>query len=406
MALPRIPVSEFEERQRRFADELAARGLAGAVVWSNGGAAAAWHVDVFYLANHHAQVAQIPANPWLTGAGHSALVVPADGSATTLVTTTLDDPDGRSVAGDIVQAQHLPQEVASVLRERGLGRERVGLSSREALLAAHRDTLVEAAPDVELVACDDILERMRAVKSEAELALVRHAARAGVRWMAATLDAMRPGATEADVVAASLSQLIRDGGIQHDVAIASGPTSEHYWGSAGHPHWNAERPLRDGDLVHVDLWGPVNDYYTDFARTTVVGGEPTNDQLALIEHAIALVDELVAMVRPGVVLADVHARGMEYLREHGFLGGASFEEMFPGFGHSYGLTLENPSIVAGDPTVLEPNMVLGIETFLARPGVGGANFEHDLIVTADGVELLTADAPSRPWAEVSRSTER
>lgn len=397
MAPPRIPASEFEERQQRFARALAERELAGAVVWSNGGAAAGWHVDVFYLANHHAQVPQIPANQWLTGTGHSALVVSADGSPSTLVTTVLDDPEDRIVAGEIVQARHLPQEVARVLADRGLERERIGLSGRETLLAAHRDALVASAPDVHFVACDEILERMRVAKSDAELELIRHAARVGVRWMSATLEAMQPGATEADAVAAGMAQLIRDGGVQHDVAIAGGPSSAHYWGSAGHPHWNAQRPLAAGDLVHADLWGPVNDYYTDFARSTVVGGAPSDAQLELLEHTIAVVDELVAMVRPGVVLADVHARGIEYLSEHGFLDASGFADTFPGFGHSYGLTLENPSIVAAEPTVLEPNMAFAIEAFLVRPGVGGANFEHDLIVTDDGCELLTGDSPSRPW---------
>lgn len=404
MAAISIPEDEFRRRQEVFANELSQGGLSGAVVWSLGGASADHHVDVAYLANHHAMIPHIPANPALTAPGFSALVVSADGSGSTLLTTTLDDPDDRSVADDVRQVAHLPQAVADVLRERDIERERVGLAGRETLLAMHHDLLVEHAPHVSFEACDAILDRHRAIKSERELDLLRHAAEQGCRWMEATMEAVRPGVTEADIVAEGLDRFIRDGGIQYDVAIAAGANSKHYWGSAGLPHWDNRRPLETGDMLHVDLWGPVNDYYTDFARSTVVGGNPTAKQLEVLEANIDLIETLTDMVRPGVVVGDIHREGMSFLEDKGFLdsaagnqSGANFTDMFPAFGHFLGLSVESPQVIAGDPTELEENMVIALEAFVARPEVGGSNFEHNIIVTADGGEVLTRPSPSRFW---------
>ena len=72
-------------------------------------------------------------------------------------------------------------------------------------------------------------------------------------------------------------------------------------------------------------------------------------------------------------------------------------QSYPSFGHSIGLAWENPSIVPGEEAVLQPGMVMAVEAEVGRPGAGTGAFEHDLLVTEDGVEVLTAHVPSVWW---------
>jgi Xaa-Pro aminopeptidase len=110
-------------------------------------------------------------------------------------------------------------------------------------------------------------------------------------------------------------------------------------------------------------------------------------------------------VRPAVKIGDVYARGAAWMVDNGFgehraeldESGTDFGNLFPAFGHSFGVGLEPPWIIEGEPTMIEENMCLAIETLLGRPGVGGAGFEQDVIVRADGCEVITADCAARWW---------
>lgn len=403
MSPPSIPAREFPARRRRLAEAAAARDLAGVLVWSLGGASADWYGDVMYLTNHHAMMPHIPRMPESTAGGYSAVVISETGDDV-LVTTTLDDPDDRIQIDDIRQTRHLPQAVAEVIHDKGLAGERLGLVGRETMLSYVDQLLHDAlGPGTEFEPCDDLLEGLRMIKSPAELDALRYAAGVGARWMASSLGAIVEGATEGDIVGEGVRELMRSGGVPYDVAIASGNNAHHYWGSSGIPHWNCDRPLVAGDLVHCDVWGPVNGYYTDFARSTVVGRPPTEPQREVLEGAVGVVEAIIAQIRPGVTFGDLYRTGSDWLDAHGF-GTSSkendtpqFHEIYPSFGHCIGLGIENPELVAGQETRLEANMVVAVETLIGRPGVGAANFEHNVIVLPDGYELLTQTTPSKPW---------
>ncbi|ADB48960.1 M24 family metallopeptidase [Conexibacter woesei] len=397
MAAPGISRDEFEARQRRVAEAARDRGYSAIVVWS-AGLPTAWYGDVFYLANHHAMVCQLPRSGALHSSSFCALIVPADGEPV-LLTTTLADTDERIAVADARAATHLPQEVARVLAEKGLASGRIGLVAHETMLASSYHALVANLDrGAVLEPCDEVLETMRAIKSPAELALMRDAAGVGIEWVATTMNAIREGRTEGEIVGEGLRYLSAAGGEPYDVIISSGPNAEQIWGSSGIPHWNSDRALVRGDMVHVDLWGPARDgYYTDFGRSTVVGRKPTGEQLEVLEGSIDLIESIVAEIRPGVTFGDLHERGLRWLVENGFRaadaeGGGGHSDVYPSFGHGLGLGVEYPQLIADDPTVVEPNMVIAVETML-----GGAFFEHNVVVTETGHEVLTAASPSRWW---------
>ena len=76
---------------------------------------------------------------------------------------------------------------------------------------------------------------------------------------------------------------------------------------------------------------------------------------------------------------------------------SSADRQTAAFGHGIGLGLESPWITEGNPTVLEANMVLAVETLVGREDVGAAGFEQNVLVTEDGHEVLTAACPTRWW---------
>ena len=396
---------EFTDRQQRASALAAERGFAALVVWSRGGATNDVYGDVFYLANHITPFPTQPDNlPLWAGRGHSVLVLPV-GAEPVLIVDSHDYRADLAAVKDVRVGLNVPALVASVLSELDLVGPRLGLVGRDSLLLAHHEMLRATLGDaLNLTPCDDLLERMRMVKSPAELALLRGASQVAVEAMAAMMHAVRVGGTEADVAAEGWAAVVRRGGVPYDTAISSGPASEHFqW--ARLPSWDAVRPLETGDLLHIDLYGPMmQGYWVDMARTTVVGGGPSAEQELLLEGALALVASVIDEIRPGVTLGELWQVGDDWRNSHGFpvrpddgtgcLVGLDAD--FPAYGHTLGLGLEHFLIQEGSTVVVEPNMVLAVETLLSRAGVGGANIEDDVIVTADGCDRIT-DSPLRPW---------
>ena len=401
---PTISSEEFAERRRKLLDAARARGLDGLIVWSRGGAGADCYGDVYYLSNFHSPIPPLTNSAKWSAKGHAALVMPLDGPPV-LLADTLDDPEERIQVEDARAVAHLPQAVADVVHECGLNGKKLGLVGQNSLLARDLDALRSAAWRLDLEPVDDIMDRLRYVKSDAELGLLRHAATIGCAWMNATMGAVQAGRTEAEIVAEGLPVLIANGGRPYDVAISSGPNSQHFFGSLEVPHWNAWRPLEKGDLVHADLWGPVQGYLTDFVRSTVVGGTPTPEQRELLEGAVALIDHIIAGVQLGVTFDDLYHRGAGWLRDNGFGedpadgtdSGHAFAEIFPSFGHSMGLVVEPPYLVEGEMTTIQPNVAIAIEGVVGRSGVGATGFERNIIVTEAGVEILDAGSPTTWW---------
>ena len=244
------------------------------------------------------------------------------------------------------------------------------------------------------------------IKSPAEQELMRRAAAIGVETMGAMIDAVSEGVTEADIAGEGWRTAARLGAFPYDTAITSGPHSSQYqW--ARMPSWDVERRLQGGDLFHVDLYGPaVEGYWTDFVRSAVVGGEASKAQAALLEGSIEHVETIIASVRPGATFGDLWGVGERWRQKNGFGAAAGGDEgqlpgldaMFPAFGHCIGLGGgEPPYITEGAAEVIEEGMVIAVETLLSRSGVGGSGFEQDVIVTADGYEVLTEAAPARSW---------
>ena len=98
--------------------------------------------------------------------------------------------------------------------------------------------------------------------------------------------------------------------------MASGPEDGHLWWSRM-PSWDWQRPYEAGDIVHPDVYGAVDGYFYDFVRSIVVGGQPTDGQLALLEAGIGCIHAGCAAAVSGARGKDVYAAVRAQLVEVG-----------------------------------------------------------------------------------------
>jgi Xaa-Pro aminopeptidase len=394
-----IGPAEFRERQDKVRAAAAEQGFDGAIVWSRGGAFMDMSADVLYLTNHYSQQPYMGDDAGIGSArSHGVCLLPVNGPAYAVV----DVPWWRRdlvVADEVMPSIHVVRTAAEAVRRAGLERGRLALVGASYMTAAAYIGLVEALPDATIVRADRLVEDIRIHKSPAELEVIRRACALGNRTLEALIDAVVEGATEADAVAAASQTLISGGGVLYDAACASGPNA-HQYTSARLPSADPIRRFVPGDMFHVDCYGSYGGYFFDFARSRVVGDDPTPAQRDLLEAVIECVETVCGAIRPGITAGDAYAVGDEWLRQSAVVASIPEEEPemegFPAVGHGLGMMWEAPWLMPDDPTPLVPGMYLAVEMLLGHRDLGGAMFEHNGVVTETGFEVLTT-ARARWW---------
>lgn len=228
-----------------------------------------------------------------------------------------------------------------------------------------------------------IMAGLRMVKDPAEIDALSAAGAAIDRVHARVPEFLKPGRTEADVAADITEAIVAEGHSEAAfVIVGSGPN-----GADPH-HECSDRVLQAGDIVVVDIGGPVEPGYNSDSTRTYSLGEPSAEiagQYAVLQRAQAAG---VAAVRPGVTAEQVDAAARDVLAEAGLA-----EYFVHRTGHGIGLSVhEEPYIVAGNDLPLAPGMAFSVEPGIYFPGRWGARIEDIVIVTADGA-LAVNDRP-------------
>jgi Xaa-Pro dipeptidase len=231
------------------------------------------------------------------------------------------------------------------------------------------------------VAIDDRLMRARMVKTDEEIATIRRAAAATDAGQRAAVTAARAGRSELEVLAdvRCAIELAAGGRTAMITEVSAGPERAAGVFDTPRPH-----VLVQGDTVVVDLAPRVAGYWADSCNTLVVGGEPTPAVARLLAGAQAGIDRAREALRPGLTAsafdglvrqAVVAAGGTDYAHHSG---------------HSIGVAVhENPRLVPGDHTVLEPGMVIMVEPATYERGVGGARREWMFLLTETENEVIS-----------------
>jgi Xaa-Pro aminopeptidase len=235
-----------------------------------------------------------------------------------------------------------------------------------------------------------LLAAARLVKDPDELTRVRRAIEITTEGIREAMRTVTPGVWEYEIEA-SMEAVFRRRGAERlgfPSIVASGPNATvlHYDAS--------RRRTQSGDLVVTDVGAEFGYYTADVTRTWPVSGKFTARQRALYELVLATQQVGMDSVRPGMTLGRLHRIAQSYLRLHSgtLCAPKSCDEFFiHGLSHFLGMDVHD----VGDPgTPLAPGMILTVEPGVYLPEEGiGIRIEDDVLVTADGHELLSGGAP-------------
>lgn len=324
---------------------------------------------------------------YLLGAGGGSferltcLVVPA-GAAPVLVVPKLEAP-----GYDAVPTEQLGVELATWVDGEdpyGMVASVLGKAAKVAvgdmMVALHVLGLRRALPAAEQVLAGPIVRELRMRKDAEEIAELRRAGAAIDRVHARMAEFLKVGRTEAAVGADIAAAIVEEGhAVAEFVIVGSGPN-----GASPH-HSLSDRVVEAGDVVVIDIGGPVAAGYCSDSTRTYVMGEPRDTDVPETYAVLQAAQQAaVDAVRPGVAAQDIDAAARTVIEDAGF-----GEYFIHRTGHGIGLDVhEHPYIVSGNDMALEPGMAFSVEPGIYQPGRWGARIEDIVVVTDDGVESL------------------
>ncbi len=306
-----------------------------------------------------------------------AAILRSDGSGQ-IVSSRLEE--------DMAKASDLPVEVFSTKQERDASLQKllegvssIGVNARE-LTYENYLSIQRACPGGELRVVTDAIVKARQVKDVTELASLRRACDIVVETFEELLPYIEVGKSEAEI-AAELVYLMQTKGAaapSFKPIVASGPNSAL-------PHYETgERRLREGDFLLMDFGALYENYASDITRTVVLGkGDKKQRRMydVVLEAQQAALDSMKAGV-DGKDVYDIAAKVID---------ATEFKDRFThGLGHTVGLSVHDGAAMrSSESLTLEEGMVMTVEPGIYLPGYGGVRIEDDVLLTRDGVEILT-----------------
>lgn len=363
--------AEMRRRRAAFAQQMERAGAAYAFV---------------YGANRSGS-----AVSWLTGwpVTREALLVigPDEDDDVLLVSYFNHVPQGRRLSSTRVEwAGARPVATAlDVIAARGRLPERIGIAGA----LPYDQYLLLAGRIADVADLGPAYTRLRLVKSDEEVAVMRRAAALTDAAVAALVGALSPGTTDYEVLAATEHAYTARGGLHHI----------HYMGITGMDEpaisvpaqWPTGRVVRHRDVVTCEISAAAApDYAGQVLRTITVGAPPTGLYAELHDVACAAYDAMARALVPGTRADDLAAAGASVIGQAGF---TAIDDLVHGFGGGYlppvvpapgrpasasGLTL-----AAGMTVVVQPNVV-------TRDGRAGVQTGELLLVTEQGPQRLHA----------------
>ncbi len=230
-----------------------------------------------------------------------------------------------------------------------------------------------------------IIETVRSIKDESEIATIRSAAAISTKALAQTLPYIKPGVTESEL-AGMLDFQIRKLGARNsfETIVAFGPN-----GSRPH-HQPGKRKLRKKDAVLIDFGAKYKGYCSDITRCFVIGG-----MTAFYKKVYDAVEQsqaaAIKTIRAGVKITQVDAAAREAIDKSGL------PVYSHGTGHGFGLEIhEDPFLKPDGKGKLKAGQIITIEPGIYMPGKLGVRIEDDVLVTETGCKILTHKCPHSP----------
>lgn len=327
--------------------------------------------SMFYLAGFTMGLSERPAFLVIPTEGESFFCCPSfeadrvqrSSGLTDLLTYTDEDGPSALVAG---------------LKER-LRPGKIAFEFRSCRLLEY--DLVAQAVDLQLVDARPLLAELRMAKDDSERQAMQRAADAVNAMLDGIKAALTPGVTEEALLAAAVARMKLD---YPDAKLAFGTVLVGERTAMPHAS-TSDVALQAGDLVIADIGAMIDGYVSDITRTFVTG--PLSEELDRAYDLVLAANAAArAAAKPGIVAKDLDEIARQVIRDGGF--GPAFTHRL---GHGLGLEVhEEPYIVASNDLVLKQGHAFTIEPGIYLPGKGGIRVEDDVILTQDGVHVLTS----------------
>ncbi|WP_293577428.1 Xaa-Pro peptidase family protein [Phaeobacter sp.] len=344
--------------------------------------------DLYYVSGFLTRFWESPARPWflcIPATGQPVAVIPAIGAElmgrgwiTDIRTWDAPDPsdDGVTLLVDTLR------ELTEGRRQPRIGTP-MGLETHLRMPLADYHRVRDMTAPATWQDATDVVQRVREIKSEAEIAKIRVACGIADRAFARVADFADVG-LPLDGVFRQFQRVLLEEGADW-VSYTAGGAGQCGYGDVISPADG--RLLQSGDVLMLDTGAVWDGYFCDFDRNYAIGAVAP-DTAAAQAALSAAIDHVLDTLRPGHRACDVHRLLCEQLRQHGAEPGGGR------LGHGLGLTLtEWPSFTPLDQTELRAGMVLTLE-----PGVEIAPgrclvHEENIVLRDTGPELLSTRAP-------------
>ena len=382
--------AEYTSRWKKVELEMVSRGLETAVIWGRTASTFDRAADVIFLTNYFStKVGQGFDSGQFSARAYCAVLFRI-GFEPILIA---DDPDVRSEVVAISDFRVASDPVAilvDTLKGFGISGE-VGFVGSDFFPMKYWNELQNMTSNINWKICDDLVRCGRLIKSKEEQEVIRTAGQIASPAMTRMIKALMSGKTEAEAAGLAAHDIVSAGGIIDKIQVSHGETIGF---TCGDPLSGYRKVSpKSGDLFRAFLIGPMyQGYYLDPGRTAVCGNNPDTDQANLLESCVNIINTIAKSIKPGVSFEDAAKIGDEMVADFGPDADPAAEK-FPFFGHPHGLYFEGPPYIS---TVLdhqnakfEAGMLIGLEAFLARDGVGNVGFEQNYLVNENGLELIT-----------------
>lgn len=379
---PAFSAAEYGERARRLQQTLVERDVDGILVVDP--------ANINWLTGYESRSYYTPQAVLLTAADAEATWFGRDIDVSCATWTThlpperiVGYPDGYVTDPSVNAFDFVAAETA---RRVAGGRLAVEIDAATFTPRGHR-SLVDGLPDVTLSDGTGLVNRLRAVKSAAELTYMREAGRIAMRAMERAAEVIRPGVRECDAMADVYATLVAGlpdagGDIPITPNIATGRQTD-----SPHLTWS-DAPFKSDTPVNLELAGCRHRYHAALSRSYYLGRPPaslTDVANVVTDGYLAALDEL----RPGRRCSDVATAWTKATADRGVTKDSRIGYTI-GIGYPSGSWSERAaSLFPNDSTAIEPDMTFHVMLGVWTPNEGGYVFSETVLVTEREPELLT-----------------
>jgi Xaa-Pro aminopeptidase len=387
-----VPPSEYEERIEKCKEKAIERGFDGLLVYSHTPDKPG---NVRYLTNYSSPVSlhnsNLPDQPVRRTTPDTCLVLPIEGEPVLIKMPLSIPPDGFVTTIPIEIAtkdvreykRDITETIAQVVKEKGLEKKKIGIAGEDVISAHLMRIIKEKLPEVKFEYADDILYKLRVVKSQNEIALMRKTGEMADKFLKIVIESIKPGVKMENIFGLTAEVIMKNGAERLNFIDVCAGQVQHWY--------NGKKVFEDGDLVMVDFgFVDPNGYFADVARTFTLGeaDAQTKDLVRLSHDTNNFIAEQAI---PGI-------RGQEWLEKtRAFvkkgLKAGKYNLPLPDpvmfLAHSIGLDGNSYFFDSEANMELKENMSLAIENFTHVPGFNAARFENLAIVTNNGADFLT-----------------